>query len=228
VDSGVVIAFVVFAVVGGVIWYFSWLASKKRQEAFNALATRHGWRWLDEDDTYVDRWDGEPFGTGSRRRAKNILVGAYCDREILYFDYSYQTESGSGDNRRTTTHNYAVWVVRLPSALPPITVGPEGIFGGRVAGVLGFGDLQTESEDFNRMFKVRCDDHRYGMALIHPRMMEHLMNVHGLQFRIDGDSLICWQEDHPDVDTITPRLDTLFQTVELVPSFVWKDYGPSH
>ncbi|GAB3407103.1 DUF3137 domain-containing protein [Flindersiella endophytica] len=224
-DSGVVIAFVLFAAVGGVIWYFSWLAGKKRQEAFNALATRQGWRWLDEDETYVDRWDGDPFGTGNHRRAKNILVGSYADREILYFDYSYQTESGSGDNRRTTTHNYAVWVVRLPNSLPPITVGPEGIFGGRIAGALGFGDLQTESEDFNRSFKVRCDDQRYGMALIHPRMMEYLMNVHGLQFRIDGDSLICWEEDHPDVDAITPRLDSLFQIVDLVPSFVWKDYG---
>lgn len=224
-DSGVVIAFVIFAAVGGVIWYYSWLAAKKRQEAFNRLATQYGWHWVDEDDTYVDRWDGEPFGTGSRRQAKNILVGHYGEREILYFDYSYQTESGSGDNRRTTTHNYAVWVVRLPSPLPPILVGPEGIFGGRLAGLLGFGDLQTESEEFNRSFKVRCDDQRYGMALVHPRMMEYLMSVHGLQWRIDGDSLICWEEDHPEVDAVPARLDLLFGVIELIPSFVWKDYG---
>ena len=62
--------------------------------------------------------------------------------------------------------------MQLPGPLPQLEVTHEGIFGGAVANALGFADIQFESEQFNRAFRVKADDQRFGHAVIHPQMME--------------------------------------------------------
>ncbi|HEY8455925.1 MAG TPA: hypothetical protein VIL34_10040 [Actinopolymorphaceae bacterium] len=219
---------VLVLVVGGLLWYFQWKAKQARMQEMQQLAARHGWTWTEVDDSYV-RDGGKPFGVGKSRRARNVLRGTYRGREIVAYDYEYKTESGSGDNRSTQTHKYAIWMVRLPAALPELEVRPEGIFGGRVAAALGFGDLEVESEDFNRTYRVTCDDKRFGTAVIHPRMMELLLSAASreepVSWRIEGELLVSWREDHATPAEIVARLDLLAAIVDLVPSFVWKDYG---
>ena len=221
------IVFLLFLAVVCAAGYLNWRARQRRMAALQAVATAQGWQLIEEDDRYVRNWNGHPFGQGKDRKATNILVGKYRDREIAAYDYEYETESGSGKNRSTTTHRFAVWLVTLPSRLPGLEVRREGIFGGRVAAAFGFGDLQLESEEFNRTFRVASPDRRYATAMLHPRMMELLLAraSDGMCWRIDGDVLLCWEEGRAAPEAIVPKLDVLVDVVDLVPSFVWKDYG---
>lgn len=141
---------IVLAVVLGVgIVYFNYVQAKKRREAFAAFAAQQGFAYTPMDNSLAGRWGGTPFQTGDHWRV-NVLSGPYQGRQIVAFDYSYQTHTTNGKGqRRTTTHKFGVVVMQLPGPLPHLEVTHEGIFGGAVANALGFADIQFESEQFN-------------------------------------------------------------------------------
>ncbi|WP_433163326.1 hypothetical protein [Kribbella sp. CA-247076] len=219
------------------VFYLNHLAAKKRRELFAGFAAQQGWSYQPADDSLAHRWAGTPFRTGDNWRVKNVLSGAFDGRPMVAFDYSYQTHSTNSKGRRTTTtHKFGVVVLQLPGALPHLEVTHEGIFGGAVANVFGFGDLEFESDQFNRTFRVKADDERFGHAVVTPRMMELLLARGEIGWRIEGNSLIGWDQGAHEPAEVMNRLSLLQQVVAQVPPYVWKDYagvdprlqGPRH
>jgi len=223
--SPVLFVLVALVVAGG-IFYFSYLAAKKRRELFAGFAAQQGWSYLPANDTLAGQWSGTPFQTGDNWRVKNVLSGAFNGHQMVAFDYSYETHStDSKGHRTTTTHEFGVVVLQMPGALPHLEVTHEGIFGGVVANALGFRDIQFESEQFNRTFRVKADDVRFGHAVVTPRMMELLLARGEIGWRIEGDSLVGWDTgDHRPAEVMN-RLALLQQVLEQVPPYVWRDYA---
>jgi hypothetical protein len=218
---------IVLAVVIGVgVAYVNYVQAKKRREAFAAFAAEQGFAYVPENDSLAGQWAGTPFQTGDHWRARNVLSGSFQGHNIVAFDYSYQTHTTNGKGqRRTTTHKFGVVVLQLPAPLPHLEVTHEGIFGGAVANALGFADLQFESEQFNRAFRVKADDPRFGHAVIHPRMMELLLSRGEIGWRIEGNSLVGWDSGpHAPVEVMN-RLQLLQLVVDNVPPYVWRDYA---
>jgi hypothetical protein len=223
-DTALIVVLVV-AVAGAAIW-FNYVAAKKRREEFAAFAAQQGLAYTPENHALAGQWAGEPFQRGDHRRVKNVLTGAFQGRQIVAFDYSYQTHSTDSKGRRTTqTHKYGVVVMQLPGPLPHLQVTHEGIFGGAVANALGFRDLQFESDQFNRAFRVKADDERFGHAVVHPRMMELLLARGEIGWRFEGNSLVGWDGGaHTPVEVMN-RLHLLQQVVDQIPPYVWRDYA---
>ncbi|WP_238161059.1 hypothetical protein [Kribbella antibiotica] len=223
---GPILLFLLFAVIaGGIIW-FSLHQAKKRRELFAGFARQYGWSYTPANNALAGNWQGTPFRTGDHWQVKNVLAGLYNGHQMVAFDYSYQTHSSNGKGRRTTTtHKYGVVVVQLPGALPHLEVTHEGIFGGSVANALGFQDLQFESDQFNRAFRVKADDERFGHAVITPRMMELLLARGEIGWRIEGNSLIGWDAGPHQPTEVLNRLQLLEQVIGQVPPYVWRDYA---
>ncbi len=80
----------------GVVGYVNYMMAKKRREAFAAFATQQGFSYQPENHALAGQWAGTPFQTGDNRRVRNVLAGAYQGRQIVAFDYSYQTHSWNG------------------------------------------------------------------------------------------------------------------------------------
>ncbi|TCM51243.1 hypothetical protein [Kribbella sp. VKM Ac-2568] len=217
---------VVALLIGAGVGYANYVLAKKRREAFAAFAAQQGFNYLPENNALAGNWAGSPFQTGDHWRVRNVLSGAFQGRQIVAFDYSYQTHSSNGKGgRRTTTHKFGVVVMQLPGPLPQLEVTQEGIFGGAVANALGFGDLRFESEQFNRAFRVTADDARFGHSVIHPQMMELLLARGEIGWRIEGNSLIGWDSGpHAPVEVMN-RLQLLQLVVDNVPPYVWRDYA---
>ncbi|HET6293243.1 MAG TPA: hypothetical protein VFG33_07710 [Kribbella sp.] len=212
--------------VGVGLVYFNYLAAKKRREAFATFAAQQGFSYQPANNALANQWGGTPFQTGDRCRVANVLSGAFQGRQIVAFDYSYQTHTSNGKGqRRTTTHKFGVVVMQLPGALPHLEVTHEGIFGGVVANAFGFADLEFESEQFNRAFRVKADDQRFGHAVIHPRMMELLLARGEIGWRIEGNSLVGWDKGAHAPLEVMNRLQLLQQVVDHVPPYVWRDYA---
>ncbi len=221
------VVMIVLAVVVGVgLFYFNYLRAKKRREMFAGFAAQQGWQYQPGNNSMAHQWSGTPFQTGDNRRAHNVLSGAFNGHQMVAFDYSYQTHSTDSKGRRTTTtHKFGVVVLQMPGALPHLEVTHEGIFGGAVANAFGFRDIQFESDQFNRAFRVKADDERFGHAVVTPRMMELLLARGEIGWRIEGNSLVGWDKGAHNPTEVMNRLTLLQQVVEQVPPYVWRDYA---
>lgn len=189
------------------------------------FAQSNGWTWTAEDNSWTERWDGSPFGEGDHRRANNVVHGERHRRTIVAFDYSYQTHStDSKGNRTTTTHRYGVCAMGMPAELPRLQVTHENLLT-RIGGALGRDDIELESEDFNRKFRVSCPDRKFATDVLHPRQMDMLLQKGVVAWRMEGSDLLCWDDGQHSPAQVLERLSLLDDILDGIPSFVWRDRG---
>jgi hypothetical protein len=221
-DSGgsLMLGVVVVLVLGGLV--LTWWYQRKRIAALQAWASRIGWTYVGADSSLLGRWRGQPFGIGHSRRVSELVTGPFGPFPASSFRYRYTT--GSGKNQ--TTHSYHVMTMSLPTFLPTLELTPEGI-GARIAKVFGAEDLQFESEEFNKLWRVEARDLKFASDVLHPRALERLCrpDAAGMSLRIEGTDVLCWEIGSPDVDRIAARLGVLRALVDSIPRFVWLDHG---
>lgn len=212
----------VLLLVAGLAW-LGWYRTKRRRELLHGFALGNGWTHVARDDSWTRRFEGRPFGAGDHRRAANVLQGSFRGRPMVAFDYSYQTHSSNGNGgSTTTTHRYAVCAVRLPCAVPRLELLPEGVLG-RVGTALGLQDLELESEDFNRRYRVQSDAPRFASDALPPRTMQALLARPALHLRLQGADALCWETGQHSPAELLARLDALCALLDGIPSFVWSD-----
>lgn len=211
--------------VAGYLAYRSWQQDQRRKQQIRTWATNNGYTYEAENDAWCERWNGEPFGNGDHRRAENVVNGATSKRPFIAFDYSYQTHSSDGKGGRTTqTHRYTVTVVQMPTFLPTLQVTPESVFT-RMGHALGLDDIDLESEDFNRKFRVHANDRKFASDVLTPRTMQALLARPATSWRISGSDILSWTEDRLSPLLVTKSASTLELVIDGIPSFVWKDHS---
>jgi hypothetical protein len=216
----VVLAFLALAVaaIGAVV--YSYLAAKKRRDQMLAFAESRGWTFASEMPLLVDRFTGPPFGLGFGRRAYNVLFGNHDGRDLVSFDYEYKIQSTNGQQTTTTVHRFSVLGLSMGVFMPPLSVDPEN-FLDRFVGRLGGNDIDLESEEFNRAFAVSCPDRKFASDVLHPRMMEFLLQHRRLGWRFEQDSMLVIAQGRRNLEQIDATLTVMDGITDLVPEFVW-------
>jgi hypothetical protein len=209
------------AVAGWAAWWFlSRLAERRRRAALAAYAASRGWSFVAEDDAWAAMADGEPFGDGHDRQARYIMRGRYDSLRSVVFDYRWTT----GVGKHETQHRAGVYALTVPVALPRVHIRPERMTD-MAARLFGGQDIDLESEDFNRAFRVRADDARFAYDLLNPRTMEILLSVQGLVVQVSDRWVIATSEGGLDLEPVDYVLALLAGMVERLPDFVWTDRG---
>ena len=175
-----------FVLVLAVLAYFSHQANKKRLAAIRSVATSLGWQFTEERDYDHDQrfQQFSLFQRGSSRYAYNTLSGSLetslGKHPAQMGDYHYTTRSTDSKGKsKTTHHRHSYLLVEIPLAgVPSLTIRPEHFFD-RVGSFFGFDDIDFESAEFSDKFHVKSQDKRFAYDLIHPRMMEFLMERRG-------------------------------------------------
>lgn len=227
----IIVVVVVLIAVGA---YLGHLQAKKRREALAQLARELGWRFDPSRDTFHDDEYAhfEIFRKGHSRYAFNTLTGTMQingrPHPAKMGDYHYKVTSGSGKNRRTRTYRFSYLIVQLPFAgVPDLLIRREGIFD-KMAGVIGFDDIDFESAEFSRKFFVKSSDKRFAYDVVHPRMMEFLLASpppaidleHGRCCVSDGQRR--WKPEQ-----FNSMLSWIAQFIDLWPEHVLADLGGS-
>jgi hypothetical protein len=198
---------------------------KKRRAALQAFALSNGWTYTAADDRWCSRFAGTPFGTGDSREARNILQGTHAGRPMIAFDYIYDTHStDSKGHTTTTTHRFAICAVQLPAPLPMLQLSPESVLS-RMANAVGLADIELESEDFNRRYRVKARDPKFAYDVLNPRTMEALLARPAQHMRILDVDAICWASGRLAPVDLLARLATLQTLLAGIPSFVWSDHS---
>lgn len=198
-------------------------ADKKRIAALTGYAAGQGWAYAEDDPSLCTRWDGRPFGFGQARRAGHVMTGTYRQRSVIAFDYQYEeSTTDSNGNRETTTSRYSIYAVGLPCPLPKVSMTPEGMFS-KLGHAVGIHDIQLESEQFNKAFRVSSEDKKLAYDMLPARSMELLLTQPKVHLRTDGTWLLCVDSGVLQPTKIAQRLDLMGGLVDNVPAFVWED-----
>ena len=221
-EFGVVIMFVGFFVVAGCLVIVGVIQAKKRREAMAAFAASRGWRYATHDQSLVNRFHGAPFGIGSSRAASNVIYGEHDGRPMVAFDYQYTTTSGSGKDRKSTTHHCSVLALSMGAVMPELSVQPEGFFG-RIVGRLTNTDIEMESEAFNRAFTVRSPHRKFAFDVLHPQMIEMVLQWPDLGWRFERDSMLVISNGRHSIEEVGAKLHVMDAILDRIPDFVWKE-----
>lgn len=150
---------------------------KKRREDMARLAHQLGLRFNpNKDRSFDDRYRFfDALRRGDDRYAYNILTGDFEGRNIVAFDYHYETSSRDSDgDRSTTSHHFSAVIFQAGLPLGGLTIRPEGAFD-RFKQFFGFDDIDFESAEFSKCFHVTSRDRQLAYDVIQPKTMELML-----------------------------------------------------
>jgi hypothetical protein len=211
----------IVVVILALVAYAGYVQAKRRREEMAAYAVSRGWRFELDQPALVHRFHGAPFGRGDDRRAFNVVYGTHDGRDFVSFDYEYEETTGSGKDRRTTTYDFSVLAMSMTVVMPALEVSPEGFFG-RLVGRLTNSDIELELEDFNRAFTVQCPDRKFASDVLHPQMMEFLMQYRDMAWRFERDSMLMVTQGRRTIPRIDWTMQVMDGIADRIPEFVWR------
>jgi hypothetical protein len=187
VPAAVALVFGLFVVVAIGLIYYGIVSARKRREAFLALSLKLGLRYDIKDPFDTVDLPFDLFGRGDSRSVDNVLSGEAAGMRVRLFDYEYTVESTDSEGHSTSsTYRFSCAMGEIDADCPHLVVEKEG-FLSSIARGLGFHDIEFESEEFNRAFKVSSDDKRFAYAMLDARMMQWLMDEGGVcQYEVVG------------------------------------------
>ena len=94
--------FAVLLAIAVLVVYLVYRKALARRRQIAAYAAAKGWRFEAEQPLLVDRFSGPPFGIGESRRAYNAVFGTHDGRDLVSFDYEYETRTFDG--KQTQRH----------------------------------------------------------------------------------------------------------------------------
>jgi hypothetical protein len=218
---GPILALIVVVLAAGTWWIVEAVWEGKHRENLMAFAKLHGWEYVEWTTEYLTRFRSFPFNQGTYREDLNVLRGTFHGRQCV--SYTRQFDLGSNDTDAVVS--YDITMVELPVKLPTVDIVPEGGFD-RMAKLLGGRDIDFESAEFNRVWRVKSYDARYAHALLHPRMLHRLneADARGYAIRFEGRAVMMWTAERESIGTLAKRLGVLTALAKLVPPHVEREY----
>ena len=184
-----VITVVVVVVAGGAA--ASYYLKQKRIGEWEQEAVALGLRYSALDEFGLLDLPFKLFTLGDGRGCENVIYGEWQGMQVQAFDYWYYTRSSNGRGGSSKQyHRFTCAVCAIPVRAPHTTVQRETVMS-RLAGMVGFHDIDFESDEFNRAYQVRGEDKRFASYLIDARMMQWLLSVNGPSFELADTSLLC-------------------------------------
>ncbi len=224
------------ALVGGAL--LAWRA-RARADRLRTWARSTGWAWWGEDDQSLAQvCHHDPFV--GPQKVSEAMRGSYGGRDAVSFVTTIGGQDATafvtqlaglggtsfGSRRDEQQVRFHVVAVRLPMWLPMVDAVPE-TFAVKVEKATGAQDIQFESDQFNRAYRVQARDERAAYALIQPVLMERLLrdDARSVAWRTDGTWVLSWQMGSTDLDSLLRRLGVLSAVAASIRPHVFQQYG---
>ena len=218
-------------------------ARQRRRKALAAWAQSIGLTYAAErnPDLAARLPDFAVFHQGQNRYAFNVVSGTFEGREVVAFDYHYETrdtvtvrEKDAQGRMRTRTktrithHRFSAVLMRPELQLKPLLIRPEGVFD-KVADFFGRGDLDFESAEFSRRYHVTAPDRRWAYDVLHARTIDFLLDQPRLVVEMDPHHVLVMRpgQQTMDAETFDAAVRTVDGVLDLLPEYVRADADAS-
>jgi hypothetical protein len=183
----VVVVVIVGLAVVGALAYRQYRKRQERIQEVAALAQRVGFTFSLKDVDHVVDMPFALFSKGDKRGVELVLSGEHAGVPMRLFDYWYYDESSdSQGNRSRTYHRFTCGIITVAAACPRLRIGHENLMT-RLGSHLGVHDVLFEYDDFNRRFRVKCDDQKFAFSLLDGKMMQWLLDTDTFEIvEVDG------------------------------------------
>ena len=219
-----ILIFIGFIILVGVFAYVAHLQAKRRREAFERLAMELGFSFFPDKDSHFAKRYGflDHMDDGHRRYAYNRLSGEIEGQKINLFDYHYETYSRDSKGRRTTHHHYfSIFTLSLPQRFPELNIEREGFFS-KIGQALGFDDIDFESVEFSKRYKVKSDDKKFAYDFCNAQMIDYLLRQRDLIVEVDNNTLALTFKGKLAIELIRPNLERLLKIRSLMPNYLFR------
>ena len=148
----------------------------------------------EKDRSFDDRFAMfDALRHGTNRYAKYRMEGELGGRRFLGFVYHYETHSTDSKGRRQTHHHHVSGAIVWSSIpLEPLIIRSENLFD-KLAGIVGFDDIDFESAEFSRKFFVKSPNRKWAYDVIHARAMEFLLAQPRFSLQFAGTLAMAWR-----------------------------------
>ena len=218
--AGPILILVAFALIVVFLGYLAYQQKKRRREAFFALANKLGLRYDEGDPFDTVDLPFDLFLKGDRRGVENTVFGETGGMRVRLFDYYFVERHSDGKGGSSeSTYRFSCALGEIDADCPHLVVEQEGFLSSLARG-LGFHDIETESEEFNKAFKISSDDRRFAFAILDQRMMAWLLDEGGIcQYETMGPLALCYLK-RVDPDEYENMLEVLRRFRAHVPEVV--------
>lgn len=215
-------------------------AERERQRKLGLArwAERNGFRYDETDPWDLDaRYHGiGDIGKGHDRYAFEVLRRE-DPAPTTIFQYHYTTwetrtvtdrHADGSTTTRTESYEEDHWrrylIVELNAPFPALSLRGESWLD-RVAGFVGFDDIDFESEEFSKAYFCKSNDRQFAYAVIHPQMMEWLMTQSFAAEVRDGLFVMPTDRISHTAEGCRQVYSMAAGFINRIPVFVWQDYG---
>lgn len=198
--------------------------TRKRQGELFELATRLGLDFNPGENPVLPIEFGfiDQLNRGDNRTAFNVLSGTLNGRNVVAFDYHYETHSTDGKGNRSTTHHYfSVAVMRLEAEFPKLTIAHENLLL-KIAEVFGYQNIQFESAEFSKTFCVRSPDKKFAYDVCNAQMIEYLLANRDIHLAIEVHALALLSDAQLPAVQIEPNLQRLLEIRSRMPDYLFQ------
>lgn len=204
-------------------WFYRGLEQSRHARRLRQFASNSGLEYAETDGALlIGLSAGFPFGTGTARTVEDVVSGTFSGLPVASYTYSFEQQVAG---EHAGEQIFTVTQVALAVPFPRIDLVPEDM-GTRVLSQFGLPDIDLESAEFNRTWRVLCKDRRYAIDVVDPRMMLALMSgrQQGVAVRIDGTRVIAWSAGVASVSDLARRMSLVAAVARAIPAHVVRTY----
>lgn len=220
---------------------WDWFGRWRRISELRTTAQSNGWTYVKQDAGLLDMSARFPFDMGKYkmqtrglqavglrdlvRRAQHSVRGTTDGMPFGAFEYNFTVWEETDNIPLPRTDHYVIaWVATPPSQRWLEVHRLEDSLTNKLArATVGLGDIQLESDAFNRRFKVDTDDSRFAYDVLNPRVMQDMLIEHRQwrPLRFENSIVMTWEHREIGADAIDPLVDFLVDKVRRVPEYAW-------
>ena len=218
-------------VIGAVFAVLAYLSAKREEQRRQALSAFAASRRLAFNRADPIRVPGtfaqfELFQRGDTRYAYNVMHGAvgmrnYCACDFQYTVTTYTTDSKGNMQRHDVTIHCSAAIAELNYPVPALWLRPENLLD-KAAAMVGFHDLEFESDEFNRAFHVKAADREIAFDILNVQTMQRLMAGPFRNIEFNGAAVLVFEETTWTPERFGAALDFVRSLAEGLPNYLFE------